>query len=114
MSATASLTNRLSGSETWSDPGPHIACTDHERVDVLLEEAEAWEDRDRELRLRLVEAVLLTLDLPERVARRYRGRGIDFDDLVQVGRLALVKAAQGYRTGCRPRLRRLRHAHDRR
>ena len=42
----------------------------------------------------------MTLDLPERVARRYRGRGIDFDDLVQVGRLALVKAAQGYRTGC--------------
>ena len=99
MSATASLTNRLSGSETWSDPGPHIAGTDHERVDVLLEEAEACEDRDRELRLRQ-EAVLLTLDLPERVARRYRGRGIDFDDLVQVGRLALVKAAQGYRTGC--------------
>lgn len=99
MSATASTQTSVPTSETRSDPDPHIACTDHERADVLLEEAEASEDRDREVLLRQ-EAVLLTLDLPERVARRYRGRGIDFDDLVQVGRLALVKAAQGYRTGC--------------
>ena len=99
MSATASLKTSLPASETRCDPDPHTVCTDHERADVLLEEAEASEDRDREVLLRQ-EAVLLTLDLPERVARRYRGRGIDFDDLVQVGRLALVKAAQGYRTGC--------------
>jgi RNA polymerase sigma-B factor len=45
------------------------------------------------------EAVLLTLDLPDQVARRYSGRGIDHDDLVQVGRLGLVKAARGYRAG---------------
>ena len=45
------------------------------------------------------EAVLLTLDLADQVARRYRGRGIDYDDLVQVGRVALVKATLGYRPG---------------
>ena len=43
------------------------------------------------------EAVLLTLDLADTVARRYSGRGIEYDDLLQVARLALVKAAQGYR-----------------
>ncbi len=45
------------------------------------------------------EVVLLTLDLAEQVARRYGGRGIEHDDLVQVGRMALVKAALGYRPG---------------
>jgi RNA polymerase sigma-B factor len=69
----------------------------HARAECLLVEAltsgrtEAESLRD--------EAVLLTLDLPEQVARRYRGRGIDHDDLVQVGRMALVKAALGYRPG---------------
>lgn len=68
----------------------------HQRADDLLEQAERSDDSVLADRLRQ-EAVLLTLDLPERVARRYRGRGIDTDDLVQVGRVALVKAAKGYR-----------------
>lgn len=70
----------------------------HELASRLLAEAEQCEDDAESGRLRQ-EAVLLTLDLPDRVARRYRGRGIDIDDLVQVGRMALVKAANGYRAG---------------
>jgi RNA polymerase sigma-B factor len=73
-------------------PGPH------ERADALLLQALSASD-PREVESLRDEAVLLTLDLPEQVARRYRGRGIDHDDLVQVGRLGLVKAARGYRAG---------------
>ena len=69
----------------------------HELADQLLAQAEVSDPVTAD-RLRQ-EAVLLTLDLPERVARRYQGRGIDSDDLVQVGRVALVKAARGYRAG---------------
>jgi RNA polymerase sigma-B factor len=71
----------------------------HARADRLLAEAEACTDRDRARALRQ-QAVVLTLDLADRIARRYAGRGLDLEDLVQVGRMALVKAANGYRTGC--------------
>lgn len=70
----------------------------HERADSLLLQALASSDR-REAESLRDEAVMLTLDLPEQVARRYRGRGIDHEDLVQVGRVGLVKAARGYRAG---------------
>jgi RNA polymerase sigma-B factor len=43
--------------------------------------------------------VVLTLDLADALAHRFRGRGIDMDDLVQVARMALVKSALGYRSG---------------
>ncbi len=42
--------------------------------------------------------VLLTLELADNAARRYRGRGVDLDDLTQVARLGLVKAIRGYRS----------------
>ncbi|GAB3071085.1 hypothetical protein GCM10027053_40020 [Intrasporangium mesophilum] len=45
---------------------------------------------------------LLYLDLCETMAGRYAGRGIDHDDLVQVARLALVKAIRRYRPGNGP------------
>jgi RNA polymerase sigma-B factor len=45
---------------------------------------------------------LLYLDLCETMAGRYSGRGIDHDDLVQVARLALVKAIRRYRPGDGP------------
>jgi RNA polymerase sigma-B factor len=80
-------------------PIPHDVAARHERADELLVQAAGCSDPATSSRLRQ-EAVLLTLDLPERVARRYRGRGIDVEDLVQVGRMALVKAANGYRVGC--------------
>ncbi|WP_161988708.1 sigma-70 family RNA polymerase sigma factor [Pedococcus bigeumensis] len=70
----------------------------HDRAELLLQRAlEATDPHEAET-LR-DEAVLLTLDLPEQVASRYSGRGIDHEDLVQVGRLGLVKAAAGYRPG---------------
>jgi RNA polymerase sigma-B factor len=70
----------------------------HDRAELLLLRALDARDQHEAQALR-DEAVLLTLDLPEQVARRYSGRGIDHDDLVQVGRLGLVKAAAGYRAG---------------
>lgn len=45
------------------------------------------------------QAVLLNLFLADGIAARYAGRGVDWDDLVQVGRLGLLKAVVGYRAG---------------
>ena len=45
------------------------------------------------------EVVLLNLALADAIAARYIGRGIDKDDLVQVGRLGLLKAVMGYNPG---------------
>lgn len=47
----------------------------------------------------LDEVVLLNGPIAEAIAGRYRARGIDSDDLVQVAYLGLVKASQGYRQG---------------
>ena len=71
---------------------------EHARAEELLAEVETCHDRWRQGELRR-EAVVLTLDLVDGVARRYHGRGMERDDLVQVGRMALVKAANGYRCG---------------
>lgn len=70
----------------------------YERVTILLEAALASEDEHRAARLRK-EAVILCLDLADGLAHRYRGRGIESNDLRQVARMALVKAALGYRPG---------------
>lgn len=71
---------------------------DHVRAEALLAEVERCHDTWRRSELRR-EAVVLTLDLVDGVTRRYHGRGMERDDLVQVGRMALVKAANGYRSG---------------
>ncbi len=71
---------------------------DHDRAEQLLEEIETCSDARRRDRLR-DEVVMLSLDLADTAAFRYRGRGIETDDLLQVARLALVKAVRGYRSG---------------
>lgn len=68
------------------------------RAERLLETAHEPGGQERRQRCE-EQAVVLTLDLADTVARRYSGRGIEYDDLLQVARLALVKAAQGYRSG---------------
>ena len=45
------------------------------------------------------EVVLSNLGLADSIAARYAGRGIDWDDLVQVVRVGLLKAVVGYRSG---------------
>ena len=45
------------------------------------------------------QAVLLNLFLADGIAARHAGRGVDWDDLVQVARLGLLKAVVGYRAG---------------
>lgn len=67
------------------------------RAQRLLEGLEGRSASDAEQRRH--DAILLTLDLADMVARRYGGRGVEDDDLVQVARMALVKAVRGYRTG---------------
>jgi RNA polymerase sigma-B factor len=54
---------------------------------------------DRERRALKEQVVLLNLFLADRIAARYAGRGVDWDDLVQVARLGLIKAVVGYRPG---------------
>lgn len=91
-------TTRATARTTPFHEPPTAALTPHERADLLLQHALDVDDPAEAETMR-DEAVLLTLDLPDQVARRYAGRGIDHDDLVQVGRLGLVKAAAGYRSG---------------
>ena len=68
------------------------------RAERLLAEAQRCKDPKRREELQQ-QVVLENLDLADATARRYRGRGLDLDDLVQVARLALVKAVRGYRCG---------------
>jgi RNA polymerase sigma-B factor len=67
-------------------------------VEDLLARAARTSDPHRRAELR-DQVVIASLDLADRSARRYTGRGIDSEDLVQVARLALVKAVRGYRCG---------------
>lgn len=57
---------------------------------------------DRERRDLQEHVVLLNLRLADGIAARYAGRGVDWDDLVQVARLGLLKAVIGYRAGAGP------------
>ncbi|WP_116952065.1 SigB/SigF/SigG family RNA polymerase sigma factor [Jiangella endophytica] len=60
----------------------------------LLERA-AGAEADERRRL-IDEVVLLYLGLAESIARRYAGRGVERDDLLQVARLGLVAAAHRF------------------
>lgn len=71
------------------------------RTELLFEELVHASD-DAAAARTLERITLLYLDLCETMAGRYSGRGIDHDDLVQVARLALVKAIRRYRPGDGP------------
>jgi RNA polymerase sigma-B factor len=77
-----------------STPATH---PDHLRAEQLLKEAESCTSASERRRLQ-DEAVLLAMDIADGIVRRYRGRGIDEEDLVQVARLGVVKAARRYRS----------------
>jgi len=62
----------------------------------LMERREASSDESERRRL-LEEVVELNLAMARGIARRYRGRGAEADDLEQVAYLGLVKAAHHYR-----------------
>jgi RNA polymerase sigma-B factor len=63
-------------------------------LDLLHRLAEAHDEQERhEL---IEELVLVNLGVAHAIAMRYRNRGISSDDLEQVARLGLVKAAQGF------------------
>jgi RNA polymerase sigma-B factor len=76
-------------------------CSRHERQalteSILVRLAGCPSDSER--RALQEEAVLLNLSLADGIAARYAGRGVDWDDLVQVGRLGLLKAVVGYTPG---------------
>ena len=76
----------------------HDVAPEAGRCERLLAEAQECSDPVRREELRQ-QVVVENLDLADATARRYRGRGLDLDDLVQVARLALVKAVRGYRCG---------------
>ena len=62
----------------------------------LMERKAATTDEEERQRL-LEEVVELNLDMAKGIARRFRGRGAEADDLEQVAYLGLVKAAHHYR-----------------
>jgi RNA polymerase sigma-B factor len=72
-----------------------------ERVEDLAVAAEGAEDAARRAELQ-DQMVLLSIPLADGIARRYTGRGIETDDLIQVARTGLVQAVRRYRPsrGC--------------
>jgi len=72
--------------------------TTAEQVEALLSQLASCRDAAARQAIEQ-EVVSLTIDLADCAARRYRGRGVDPEDLTQVARLALVKAVRGYRCG---------------
>jgi RNA polymerase sigma-B factor len=78
---------------------PSFAERDAETTDLFRRLAHASEHEAEHL---VEHITLLYLDLCTRMAGRYDGRGIEHDDLVQVARLALVKAIRRYEPGHAP------------
>jgi RNA polymerase sigma-B factor len=69
--------------------------TDDPSRDLVRQLSEARTAKQRrELRDQIIES---TLPVADRLAARYRGRGIDLDDLRQVARAALVQAMRRFR-----------------
>ena len=71
------------------------ACTRDERSVELLRQAAACADPTERSALHEMVFVLNT-HLGQRFASRYRGRGVEWEDLLQVAYVGLVKAVQGF------------------
>lgn len=81
-----------------ADTRPPGAINSDERADrtrSLLQRAHDCADEAARRRL-IDEVVELNLGVARAIASRYRKKGADFDDLVQVASLGLVKAANGF------------------
>ncbi len=84
-------------------PGPRHAAATATRRDAAARQTErllssASDDHSASAVVR-ERVVLLNLSLADGIASRYVGRGIERDDLLQVARVALVKAVRRYRPG---------------
>ncbi|MDQ1482414.1 MAG: polymerase sigma-B factor [Actinomycetota bacterium] len=92
MTSLADLPTSLTpdGASAESSRQERHALTDS----ILLRIAHCRNARERS-RLQQ-EAVLVNLGLADGIAARYAGRGVEWDDLVQVARLGLLKAVVGY------------------
>jgi RNA polymerase sigma-B factor len=89
------MTHAADNSTTRRSSRLHDIDGDVEVLTVALAAATDPHERS-ELQERVV---LLALPLADAIARRYVGRGIETDDLLQVGRIALVKAVHRYQPG---------------
>lgn len=69
-----------------------------DRIATIVDQLEQCTDESDAAALR-DRLVLVSLEIADAVALRYRGRGVEVDDLLQVARTALVKAARRYRPG---------------
>lgn len=96
--ATGRLVSRMTTPTQSAQRGPTAARRpwghEEDTADLLQRAAETDDPTERQ-RL-LDEVVLLNLGVAHGIAIRYRNRGISLDDLDQVARLGLVKAARGY------------------
>ncbi|WP_225833582.1 sigma-70 family RNA polymerase sigma factor [Streptomyces sp. NK08204] len=86
---------------THTDPGPEhpdrVLAADHSSawMDATMRDLAACPPGPRRQALRDA-AILALLPLARRVARRFQGHGEQFEDLVQVASLGLVRAVDGF------------------
>lgn len=78
-----------------TSPASHNSAR-HQRAEQVLRQL-ATATRPDERDDLIAQAVELTVDLADGLARRYAHRGVDLDDLVQVARLGLLLAVRRYR-----------------
>ncbi len=82
----------------WCRRDAFEPCSSEERAALtrsLLVQARQCGDEQERQRL-IDEVVVLNMGVARAIASRYRKKGADFDDLVQVACLGLVKAANGF------------------
>ena len=73
-----------------------LADADRSAMTAQLFEEIAVTDDERELELLREEVVVLNMGVARAIAHRYRQRGLNLDDLVQVAYVGLVKAVNGF------------------